>query len=75
MDNRTQLQNNIISKMIDILIEKKVICKQPIRNDNYLYSIVKDEKACDFTIDEIIDLLIDIYIEGYNDCKDDNTKF
>lgn len=75
MNNRTQLQNDIISKMIDILIEKKVICKQPIRNDNYLYSIVKDERAYDFTIDEIVDLLIDTYIEGYNNCQDDNTKF
>lgn len=74
-DNRDQLQKDIISKMIDILIQKKEICKQSIRDDNYLYSIVKDDKACCFTIDEIIDLLIDTYLEGYNDCKDDNTRF
>lgn len=70
---KEEIQKDVISKVIDILIKKKVICNQSIRNDNYLYSIVKDDKACCFTIDEITDLLIDTYIDGYNACQDDHV--
>jgi hypothetical protein len=62
-----ELTKEAITKVCELLYEKGVY-KSAIRDDNFVYSLEKDNMY--FTTEEMVDFYIDIYCKAYEDLKD-----